>query len=496
MAFSIEENEQKIIEGILNQYTDYIFYYYGSRVKGLSEKTSDLDILIKGKQEMPLFMLQELKEKFDACKLPYVVNFSDYFKISENFYNRIKPDLIPYNWQEVKLGDVCEITSSKRIFMADYVNEGIPFYRSKEIIEKQKGNHISTELFITEEKYEEIKQKFSVPQEDDLLLTSVGTLGIPYIVKPNEKFYFKDGNLTWIKKSEKVLSSFLYYLLISEEGKHKLENISIGTTQKAITIIGLKNIIVPLPPLDIQKKIAGVLGALDDKIEMNNKINQNLEAQAQALFKSWFIDFEPFGGTMPTDWKVGRLGDFIEIKRGGSPRPIQEYLVPRGLNWLKISDATAETSPYIVEIKEHIKSEGVNKTVFLKKGSLVLSNSATPGIPKFLNVDSCIHDGWLYFPESKFSNEYLYLLFKYIRKDLVSLGNGSVFTNLKTDILKNFSTLLPTDKILKNFDNIISNIFALIKNNREEITSLSSLRDALLPKLMSGEINIDEVKID
>lgn len=399
------------------------------------------------------------------------------------------------NRQQVKLGDICEITSSKRIFMADYVDSGIPFYRSKEIIEKQRGNNISTELFITEEKYEEIKQKFSVPQEGDILLTSVGTLGIPYIVRENEKFYFKDGNLTWIKKSKNFLPEYLYYYLISDEGKFKLENISIGTTQKAITIVGLKSLEIFLPPIDVQKKIAGVLGALDDKIELNNKINNNLEQQAQALFKSWFVDFEPFGGKMPDDWKVGKLGDFIEIKRGGSPRPIQEYLVPNGLNWLKISDATAETSPYILEIKEHIKPEGLNKTVFLKKGSLVLSNSATPGIPKFLDIDTCIHDGWLYFPNSLFSNEYLFLLFNHIRKDLISLGNGSVFTNLKTDILKNFEAILPTKEVLRRFDSIISSIFISIKYNREEIATLTTLRDMLLPKLMSGEIDVSNVDI-
>lgn len=400
------------------------------------------------------------------------------------------------SWREVKLEDICEITSSKRIFMADYVDSGIPFYRSKEIIEKQRGNNISTELFITEEKYEEIKQKFSVPQEGDILLTSVGTLGIPYIVRENEKFYFKDGNLTWIKKSKNFLPEYLYYYLISDEGKFKLENISIGTTQKAITIVGLKGLEISLPPLDIQKKIAGVLGALDDKIELNSKINNNLEQQAQALFKSWFVDFEPFGGTMPKDWKNGKLGDFIEIKRGGSPRPIQEYLVPNGLNWLKISDATAETSPYILEIKEHIKPEGLNKTVFVKKGSLVLSNSATPGIPKFLDIDTCIHDGWLYFPNSLFSNEYLFLLFNHIRKDLISLGNGSVFTNLKTDILKNFEAILPAKEVLRRFDSIISSIFISIKYNREETATLTTLRDMLLPKLMSGEIDVSKVDIN
>ena len=207
------------------------------------------------------------------------------------------------------------------------------------------------------------------------------------------------------------------------------------------------------------------------------------------------MDFEPFGGVMPEDWKVGKLGDFIEIKRGGSPRPIQEYLAPSGLNWLKISDATAETSPYILEIKEHIKPEGLNKTVFLKKGSLVLSNSATPGIPKFLDIDTCIHDGWLYFPSSLFSNEYLFLLFNHIRKDLISLGNGSVFTNLKTDILRNFEAILPTKEVLQRFDSIVSSIFISIKHNREEIATLTTLRDALLPKLMSGEIDVSNVDI-
>ena len=141
-------------------------------------------------------------------------------------------------------------------------------------------------------------------------------------------------------------------------------------------------------------------------------INKNLEQQAQALFKSWFLDYEPWDGSVPDSWKHGKLGDFAEIKRGGSPRPIQEYLSDSGLRWLKISDVTSLQTPFVIDIKDHIIEAGLRKTVFLKAGSLVLSNSATPGVPKILDVDSCIHDGWLYFPESKFSKEYLYLYFK------------------------------------------------------------------------------------
>ena len=223
--------------------------------------------------------------------------------------------------------------------------------------------------------------------------------------------------------------------------------------------------------------------------------NHNLEEQAKAIFKSWFVDFEPFGYKAPCTWESGILGDFVEIKRGGSPRPIQNYLSNSGLRWLKISDATACPSPFLIDIKEHIKESGLSKTVLLNTGALVLSNSATPGIPKILDVDSCIHDGWLYFPKSKLSNEFLFLFFKHIRSNLVSLGNGSVFTNLKTDILKAYPFILPDEQTLKAFNDLIFPVFERIKNNSREINSLAQLRDALLPKLMSGEIDVSEVQV-
>ena len=113
--------------------------------------------------------------------------------------------------KEIEIGKLCTITSSKRIYRKDYETEGIPFFRGKEIIEKYNGKtKISTELFISEDKYKNIKLKYGVPQEKDLLLTSVGTLGIPYIVGKNEKFYFKDGNITWFCKFKNLNSKFLY----------------------------------------------------------------------------------------------------------------------------------------------------------------------------------------------------------------------------------------------------------------------------------------------
>lgn len=224
-------------------------------------------------------------------------------------------------------------------------------------------------------------------------------------------------------------------------------------------------------------------------------LNENLEQQAQALFKSWFLDHDPWDGIMPDSWIDGKLGDFADIKRGGSPRPIQEYLSDSGLRWLKISDVTSLQTPFVIDIKDHIIEEGLKKTVFLKAGSLVLSNSATPGVPKILDVDSCIHDGWLYFPESKFSKEYLYLYFKYIRQQLVNLSNGSVFNNLKTDILKGYPTILPDSETLRRFDDVVKPMFLQMQNLTRESHKLADMRDAILPQLMSGELDVSNLDL-
>lgn len=257
----------------------------------------------------------------------------------------------------------------------------------------------------------------------------------------------------------------------------------------------LEMIEIPLPDRAVQDRIVALLGSLDNKIELNRKINENLERQAQAIFHSWFVNHEPWNGVQPSEWTNAPLGKFVEIKRGGSPRPIQDYLSDSGLRWLKISDVTSLSTPFILEIKEHIKETGVKKTVFLKAGELVLSNSATPGIPKILDVDSCIHDGWLYFPKSEFSRYYLYLFFKHIRSELIALGNGSVFTNLKTDILKAFPVTKADEQTLKRFDALVAPLFESMLNTDRENLKLTLLRDTLIPKLMSGEIDLSNIQL-
>ena len=191
-------------------------------------------------------------------------------------------------WEEVSLNSLCEITSSKRIFYSEYVEYGIPFYRSKEIIEFSKGNNPQNELFIDENKYNDIANKFGVPQANDILLTSVGTLGIPYLVPKDKKFYFKDGNLTWFKNFKNITSLFLFYWFKSPQGKEKLDSIAIGSTQQALTITALKAVNIHLPHTDIIRILNEQLNGIQNKIENNTKQIQNLQAMRDILLKAIF----------------------------------------------------------------------------------------------------------------------------------------------------------------------------------------------------------------
>ena len=214
------------------------------------------------------------------------------------------------DWKEYKLDELVEITSSKRIMRSEYQENGIPFFRSKEIIELNSGNEITTELFISKERFLEIKNKFGTPSYGDILLTSVGTLGVPYFVNYKEEFYFKDGNLTWFRKFNNILrSKYLYYWFSSSVGRKALKEITIGSTQPALTITGLKSLTIHLPTLEEQDYIIEILDHLSSKIHLNTQINQTLEQIAQALFKSWFVDFDPVRA------KVQALSDGMSLEQ-------------------------------------------------------------------------------------------------------------------------------------------------------------------------------------
>ena len=164
-----------------------------------------------------------------------------------------------------------------------------------------------------------------------------------------------------------------------------------------------------------------------------------------------------------------KICDLMNINRGASPRPIIEYLTDNGYRWLKISDFSLGDR-YVYKTKEYIKEEGITKTKFLKKGTLILTNSATPGIPIFLGEDMCLHDGFLYFQNIKeeiISKEYLYYWFIFNRNNIVNQANGSIFKNLKKEIVMNLSISLPSLNTQKKVVKILDSITRKIETNNQ-----------------------------
>lgn len=179
--------------------------------------------------------------------------------------------VIDPEWEKLKLSDVCDITSSKRIFQEEYVTSGTPFYRTKEIVELSQGKEISLELFITDTRFEEIKNKFSVPEKGDILISAVGTIGVSWVVQDDRKFYFKDGNLLWLRNFKDVEPSFVK-LMLDITVANNLHLLTNGAAYNALTIIKLKGLKIPLPSLAIQKEIVEKIQAERELVESAKKL--------------------------------------------------------------------------------------------------------------------------------------------------------------------------------------------------------------------------------
>jgi type I restriction enzyme S subunit len=184
---------------------------------------------------------------------------------------------IPKGWVSNYLDELVEIASSKRVFAKDYIESGVPFYRGKEITELSLGRKVNTEIFISEDKYQELKLKAGAPKFGDILITSVGTIGNAYLVNKDDKFYFKDGNLTWIKGYKKTkIPHYLIEWLKSSRGKESIENIKIGTTQQAITIKSLNKIKILAPTTKVSELFESYCSSSYLKVVANNNQSHNL----------------------------------------------------------------------------------------------------------------------------------------------------------------------------------------------------------------------------
>lgn len=268
-----------------------------------------------------------------------------------------REEKIMAEWLKTSLIDIVELIGggTPKTSKAEYWGGNINWLSVKDFNNENRYVY-STEKTITEEGLNNSSTKLL--RKDDIIISARGTVGelamIPFPMAFNQSCY-------GIRAKDGINSTFLYYLI--KHSVRKLKAMTHGSVFDTITRNTFANIEVSIPNIETQQRVAKMLADIDDKVENNQRINNNLEQQAMALFKSWFIDFEPFDRQVPKTWINGVLGDFVEIKRGGSPRPIQNFLSDSGFHWLKISDATGITSPFINEIKEYIVEAGLKKTV-------------------------------------------------------------------------------------------------------------------------------------
>ena len=403
-------------------------------------------------------------------------------------------------WGKVKVGDCCEVTSSKRIFFSEYVDSGVPFYRSKEIIESSNGQAISEPLFISQEKYDEIKNHFGVPQSGDMLLTSVGTIGVPYIVREKDYFYFKDGNLTWFRNfSDELDSKYLYFWVKSSEGQSILNNTTIGSSQKALTIASLKGLEIPCPPSPVQKRIVEFLAGYDDLIENNQKQIKLLEEAAQRLYKEWFVDLRfpshettPIVDGIPEGWSMCTAGNVIEF----NPKtPLKKGCIKQSVPMTALS-----TSSMVLNSSEFTMTESNSGAKFRNGDTLFaritpcLENGKTAFVAGITSEEGTVGSTEFIVMRAKKINPYMvYLLARTeeFRKTAINSMTGSDGRQrAQVDKIMQFPYLLAPQSTLEAFSQLVEPIFEQVYLKNSQIAQLSQARDRLLPKLMSGEVEV------
>ena len=402
----------------------------------------------------------------------------------------------------VRLGDIATVTSSKRIFTHQYTPTGIPFYRQKEIIDKKNKLDITDPLFISEDTYYQIKNKFGVPQKGDLLITAVGvTLGIPYVVA-DEVFYFKDGNLIWLKDFDNdVNSKYIYYWITSDLGQKSMWSRIIGAAQPALTIDAIKQFEIQLPNIDIQNKIAEILSAYDDLIENNQKQIKLLEEAAQRLYKKWFVDLRfpgyetaPIIDGVPEGWEWKPILD----------NDVFNFVKSRALPFEgeKTYYATADVSgTNVVSLGEKITFENKPSRAAIQPIPFSVWFARMINSYKILNcfgtnewmVDKAIlSSGFAGFTSRPEYYGFVYqtIASEYFDEEKNRYATGATQVSLTNDGLAKIQVLIPKIKIISKYSERVYTIMYKEELLKNENIKLKEARDRLLPKLMNGEIEV------
>lgn len=367
-----------------------------------------------------------------------------------------------------KLGTLADVKGGKRlpkgINLISTPNSH-PYIRVRDLNNQRTLELNSNYEFVDNETQKQIARY--IVRKGDIILSIVGTIGLVAMVGQSLDNANLTENCVKIVVSEKIDSKFLYYYLKSPLGQAEITRGTVGAVQAKLPIKNIQDIDVWLPRKDIQTKIASLLSCLDDKIELNRKINENLEQQAQAIYTSIFIQ-----NADPT-WKKGHLSDFIVIRYGKDHKKLADGVYP-----------VFGSGGLIRRVERPLYAH--ESVLIPRKGSL---NNVMYVNEPFWSVDTMFYTEMIYPNTAKF-------IYHFVKsKDLASMNAGSAVPSMTTDILNSMEIVIPSDKTLETFENIVAPIYATIQHNAKESVKLADFRDSLLPQLMSGKIDVKEVTI-
>ena len=405
-------------------------------------------------------------------------------------------------WKEYSIGELCSSVcsggtpSSKH---SEYYDGNIPWLNTKEI----NFNRIySTEKYITEEGYNNSSAKWI--KENAVIVAMYGaTAGKTAISKIPLTTNQACCNLNINPQIADY--RFVYYHLCNKFVE--LASLANGGAQQNLNSQIIKEFPIFLPSLSKQKKIADILSTLDDKIEVNKRINDNLEQQAQSLFKSWFVDFEPFKngefvesemGMIPKGWKVMTLEEIGDIIGGSTPsKATPKYFTENGIAWLTPKDLSLSNAKFTAKGEIDITQEGYNScsTKLMPKGTVLFSSRAPIGYISIAKNEICTNQGFKSVVPGYAGTAFIYCYLKAATPDIENKATGSTFKEASGALMKSLQLVVAPKEIMDYFEENLKPIFDEQECIEDENRRLAEMRDTLLPKLMSGGLAVNEVEI-
>ena len=395
------------------------------------------------------------------------------------------------------LSDVCEFIVDCPHSTAPDEGEGYPLIRTPNV---GKGRlDLNGVHRVSESVYKQRIQR-GAPRANDLIFAREAPAGNVALVQENQTVCLGQRTVLIRPNVQKVNPQYLVYYLLSPKPQYELLGTANGATVAHVNLPAIRNLKIELPEKSVQDKIGTILVTYDDLIENNQKQIKLLEEAAQRLYKEWFVDLRVPGHEntkivdgVPEGWQYEKLGDLVKTTSGGTPsRRKSEYYVNGNIRWIKTKELNDR---FIFETEEHITEDAVKNSSakVLPEGALIVAMyGATIGKIGITAAEMACNQACCAFIsfDDMISKEYLYCWLMDNREYLVSQGKGAAQSNLSQEMIRNFSLLCPDKKVIKNFTEIVTTMLENKRVLENKILMLSKARDDLLPKLMSGEVEV------